>query len=219
MYITHFQLNPRRRGAMKLLTSPQAMHAAVLASFADPSETESGRVLWRRDRGRNREDLLIVSPQRPDLTHLVEQAGWPTTATWTTRPYAGVLARLAAGQRWRFRLTANPTTNGAADQQRGRGSVIPCTTIAQQEHWLRSRADRHGFDIPVNSLDAPELAVSERRTIQFARRQHTVTLATVTFEGILTVTDRDSFAHTLAHGIGRAKGYGCGLLTIAPADG
>ena len=37
-----------------------------------------------------------------------------------------------------------------------------------------------------------------------------------TFEGMLTVTDRDAFVHALTHGIGRAKGYGCGLLTIAP---
>ena len=38
----------------------------------------------------------------------------------------------------------------------------------------------------------------------------------VMYEGILTVTDRDRFIGALTQGIGRAKAYGCGMLTIIP---
>ena len=41
-----------------------------------------------------------------------------------------------------------------------------------------------------------------------------MTLSVVTFEGILKVTDRDAFRRSMVSGIGRAKAYGCGLLTV-----
>jgi len=37
----------------------------------------------------------------------------------------------------------------------------------------------------------------------------------VIFEGSLEVTDRDLFVKTVSEGIGRAKAYGCGMITIA----
>lgn len=39
-------------------------------------------------------------------------------------------------------------------------------------------------------------------------------LLSVTFEGILTVTDAVRFGNTLVEGIGRGKAFGLGLLTI-----
>jgi len=36
----------------------------------------------------------------------------------------------------------------------------------------------------------------------------------VTYEGILTVTDKERFRKTLIEGIGREKAYGMGLLTV-----
>ena len=124
MFLTRFSLNPVRRGARKLLGSPQAMHAAVLAGFPEQAGTERGRVLWRVDTDEHRVTLYIVSPDKPDLTHLVEQAGWPTTETWLTRPYEGVLERVAPGQRWGFRLTANPVRVLAPEPGEKRGKRV-----------------------------------------------------------------------------------------------
>jgi CRISPR system Cascade subunit CasE len=39
----------------------------------------------------------------------------------------------------------------------------------------------------------------------------------VRFEGVLEVTDPAAFAVTVASGVGSAKGYGFGLLSVAPA--
>jgi len=224
MYLSRIQLNPARREAQRVLSSPHVLHAAVLAAFPDPSARETGRVLWRLDIAPHRALVYIVSPERPDLTHLAEQAGWPSLEdSWGTRPYDPVLGRIENGHRYRFRLTANPVRSErlpAGERTAGeRGKVFGHVTVDQQEQWLLSRTKRLGFEIVAAAQTGkPDFVVSDRRTLTFSRRETRVTLRVATFEGTLAVTDREAFVHTLSHGIGRAKGYGCGLLTIAPAE-
>lgn len=225
MYLTRFQINAKRAGAYRLLGSPQGMHAAVLAGFADPRPDDRGRVLWRVDQRQHQTLLYLVSPAKPDLSHLVEQIGWPTTETWQTRDYDELLARVQQGQRWGFRLTANPTRSiRPAGLESVRGKVSAHVTVEQQTEWLLSKAEANGFVIPRSSNSAEwdpeqkEVAVSNRRTLKFKRQGSEVTIATATYDGVLEVVDKEAFLHSLTHGIGRAKGYGCGLLTIAPVD-
>lgn len=227
MFLSQIQLNPRRREAAPLLSSPHALHAAVLASFPDPSAQVTGRVLWRLDAGEHRTLLRVVSPERPDFTHIAEQAGWPTREdSWEVRSYDKVLARIEKGQRYGFRLTANPVYNKRVPDG-SRGKVHGHSTVTHQERWLLDRQERCGFQVEdmADAVPAPEgeggglgkaLRIVDRRTLSFSRREATVTLRVATFEGILAVHDRDAIVHALSHGIGRAKGYGCGLLTLAP---
>jgi CRISPR system Cascade subunit CasE len=217
VFLTKMPLNPRRRGARVLLSSPQALHAGVLAAFPDARPTSGGRVLWRLDTyGAHRVLLFIASPEKPDLTHLVEQAGWPTTQAWETSPYDRLLDTLCLGQRWQFRLTANPVRAGKRD---GWADTKPLghVTVAQQEQWLLDRAGRLGFQvIPRSVADGGlDLAVVDRAIKRFDRNGAPVTVSTVTFEGHLQVTDTKALTHSLTFGIGRAKAYGCGLLTLA----
>lgn len=223
MYLTRFAINPARRGARFLLGSPQRMHAAVLSGFppGTPLATEDGRVLWRVDRGPERRiELFVASPASPDLTHLVEQAGWPTQETWETRSYGPLLGRLARGQHWAFRLTANPVRHVRREPGR-RGKASAHVTVAQQQQWFLDRTAKMGIALtaPDDAVALP--AVQDRRTAAFDRRDDQaghgrVTIAVATFEGVAEVIDPDALRHSLTHGIGRARGYGCGLLTLAP---
>lgn len=238
MYLSHIQLNPARREAARVLSSPHVLHAAVLASFPDPSPRTSGRVLWRldstahtpaRDARHQNTRLYIVSPEPPDLTHLAEQAGWPTLEhSWGVRPYGPVLGGVENGQRYGFRLTANPVHSVRLPAGQ-RGKVYGHITASQQEQWLLARQERLGLSIddatdPASGdsffdddgLPLKSLRVTDRRTLTFSRRETSVTLRVATYEGLLTVTDRDAFVQALSFGIGRAKGYGCGLMTLAP---
>jgi CRISPR system Cascade subunit CasE len=219
MYLTRFEFNTARRGTRDLLASPQRLHATVLAAFpaALRDSTDHGRVLWRVDQRDTQTLLYIVSPHTPDLTHLVEAAGWPTTATWDTKPYTPLLDRLAPGDLWGFRLTANPVHSKRKSDDATRSQRFGHITVAHQTQWLLDRASRHGFTVPEGVHKEPDVAVHSRRTWRFPRQQHTVTLTTATFEGRLEVTDPDALRRALTHGIGPAKGYGCGLLTLARA--
>jgi CRISPR system Cascade subunit CasE len=213
-------INPARRGTRTLLASPQSMHAAVLAAFPPQPEPvgDAARVLWRVDRDAEHDVILyLCSPERPDLTHLVEQAGWPTTSSWQTRDYTPLLERLAAGQPWAFRLTANPVRRVRDAKHPDRGAVRGHVTAAQQVEWLLTKAAGAGFTVATASDGEPAVTVAERVVKNFARQGATVTLATARFDGVLHVSDEQLLRHTLVAGLGRAKSYGCGLLTLASA--
>ncbi|MFE6925473.1 type I-E CRISPR-associated protein Cas6/Cse3/CasE [Nocardia sp. NPDC057663] len=228
MHLSRVPLNPAREGTRRFLASPQVAHAAVMASFPPSDHTDEynpsdeGRVLWRIDQGENTIHLYVVSPARPDFTHVVEQAGWPTTSTWATRDYRDLLDDLAVGQRWHFRLTANPVRR-AMDRDRNdpteRGRTIGLDSQGQLQ-WLQRKATDHGFELGhcvSGDGQEPDAIVTDRRSVTFQRRSQKVSLSTATFEGTLRVTDPRALRGALVGGIGRAKGYGCGLLTLAPA--
>lgn len=227
MYLTRFRINSARVTARRLLSSPQNVHAAVMSSFADPPVMDGTgpRVLWRLDTpSRAQTFLYIASPARPDLTHLVEQAGWPATGGgWQTLDYRPFLTRLATGDRWAFRLTANPvhSIRRHADEPT---KVTAHVGPRHQTAWLLGHQDKAGFTIvekPPEQRHLPEdvheVTVHSRRPLSFQKRQgpKKVSLLAVTFDGRLEVTDPDAFRRTLTCGLGRGKAYGCGLMTLA----
>ncbi|MFJ1596239.1 type I-E CRISPR-associated protein Cas6/Cse3/CasE [Streptomyces sp. NPDC088261] len=248
MYLTRFRVNTARPGARRLLSSPQSLHAAVMTSFPGllPTAADSPRVLWRLDHNARAEVFLyVVSPARPDLTHMVEQAGWPAAALdpetpgWQSRPYGPFLDRLTTGDTWAFRLTANPVHS----IRRKDGEPTKRTahrTPVHQQGWLLERQERSGFRIvekpadrrllPAGTThkghphpgDAYELSVRDPRGLSFAKShegtagRERVTVVTVTFDGRLEVTDPEALRRTLVQGLGKAKAYGCGLMTLAP---
>jgi CRISPR system Cascade subunit CasE len=233
MYLTRFRVNTARPDARRLLSSPQVMHAAAMSSFPGilPTSDQAPRVLWRIDRNATAEVLLfIVSPDRPDLTHLVEQAGWPAAAAsgtpgWQTFTYTPFLDRLEKGTVWNFRLTANPVHHVRTRD----GRPIKRTahrTPRHQLQWLLDRQDVAGFRILAKSedqrrtehADEYQLVLRDQRSLEFAKRgtKGRVTLTTVTYDGRLEVADPDPLRRLLTRGLGKAKAYGCGLMTLAP---
>ncbi|MFF5407921.1 type I-E CRISPR-associated protein Cas6/Cse3/CasE [Streptomyces misionensis] len=250
-YLSKIALNPRRRAAVALLSSPHRLHAAILSGLAVQPVTE--RVLWRLDSNtEHRADILVLTERRPSWAHLVDDAGWPGAdgGTPLIADYTPLLERLARGREFGFRLTANPVQNvsrpdrpseqqaarlkeGADNGSRHRGFRVAHRTAAQQLEWLLKRCERHGFHIPeattappapglqseTQNLPAgPAVTIVSRDILRFRKRPNgpRVTLSTATFEGRLRVTDPDALRASLLDGIGPAKGYGQGLLTLAP---
>ena len=217
MYLTQMPLNPERRSTRDMLSSPQKIHAAVLSAFV-PGTAASGRILWRIDRPeRHRLELYVVSPTQPSLEAMADQAGWPNQPLWRTADYTPFLKRLGDGQRWVFRLRANPIKSIRASAGE-RGRRVPLVRTDDQVRWLVERGERLGFGL-VDGEHGPNIRVLDQVRDRFARRSdgesRTVTLATVTFEGVLEVRDAAQLREALVTGFGAGKGYGCGLMTLA----
>ncbi|MFI6574772.1 type I-E CRISPR-associated protein Cas6/Cse3/CasE [Nocardiopsis sp. NPDC050513] len=236
MYLSRVFLNPRRRGAKLFLGSPQRLHAAVLSSFAQdpPTGADDGpRVLWRLDADdRRRPVLWVSSPDRPSFENITDDYGWPgAEAPYETRSLHSLLERLSPGQEYVFRLTVNPVKAEAGrigpDGRRGRGKVVPLAGAARVE-WLVDRSAKWGFEIPPGPVPTPEGAPAHAVEIRDSQRLRfhkgrgadegggrAVVLQTATVEGTLRVTDAAAFRRTLTRGVGRARAYGCGMMTLA----
>lgn len=216
MYLSRITLDANRRETMRALASPHLLHGAIEQSF----DGKKQRNLWRVDWLGDICYLLVLSPDKPDPSRIVEQFGHQQTERpLETKFYDQLFARLQVGQAWQFRLKANPIHSSSSDKdvESGRGKVFAHVTQAQQKQWLFARAEVCGFMLKEDTFD-----VVHTQWVKFHKgidRGFEVTLHTSTFEGVLTITDTERFRQTLISGIGRAKAYGCGLLTIACRGG
>ena len=226
MYLSRVSLDLTRLDTVAFASSPYKVHAAVERAFAPDAvrESEKGRILWRLDEapGNEREAwLYVMSPDKPDFTHICDQDAVEPAHAWATKDYDPVLDRISEGQLWQFRLKANPVRKVFIDKGRRERAGIVGTlqghvTEAQQRAWLLDRAEANGFCISQTEAGYEQLVVSHRRREKFKRKSDVITLATAQYDGVLEVTDAKAFRHTLGFGLGRARGFGCGLLTIAP---
>ncbi|WP_351230167.1 type I-E CRISPR-associated protein Cas6/Cse3/CasE [Streptomyces sp. NPDC002133] len=242
-FLSRIRINPLRAESRKLLASPRAMHGAVQGGL--PGTPAQERTLWRLDADNpHRPHLYVLTPSKPDWTHLVEQAGWPDAdgEHYAIADYTPLLEQLALGREFAFRLTASPVQNTSRPdkptprqaERLARGEArsfrLGHRTAAAQMNWFLTRTTRWGFDIPLaqglaDTHDADgnpprdvRLVARDRRTFSKGSipKDTRVVMQAATYEGRLRVTDVALLTERLLNGIGPSKAYGCGLLTLAP---
>lgn len=231
-YLSRISLNPLRTGAQRMLSNPHVTHAAVLGGLSRQPVDE--RVLWRLEAKHHRVEMLVLTNSTPSWEHIVEKAGWTHAddPQILVRDYAPLLAMVERGREFAFRLRANPVRatktlatvgqqepDSARAERSSRGRRVAHTTVAHQLDWLTSRIEGWGFEIPVGSAGAPDVALVGRETLRFRRTPNStdrVTLSTATFEGRARVIDAEVARSRLLLGVGSARAYGCGLITLAP---
>ncbi|MGW2332125.1 type I-E CRISPR-associated protein Cas6/Cse3/CasE [Streptomyces sp. NPDC001700] len=187
-YLSRIRINPLRAESRRLLANPRAMHGAVMGGL--PEASHGDRVLWRLDADDSRRPhLFVLTPGKPDWTHIVEKAGWPDAEGEhaAVRDYAPLLGHIAVGREFAFRLTASPVQNtqtpisptptqaarlaaaADSDRKRVRGFRLGHRTAAAQLNWFLTRTERWGFDIPVSRTDTPAPGLVDGPTVGDAR--------------------------------------------------
>lgn len=203
MYLSRVELDLNNRSTLKALGSQSIIHGAVESSFSG----ERKRNLWRIDKLGDKLYLLILSEDKPCLSSISSQFG-NNDSDAETRNYDTLLNRVKLGGKWRFRLTANPTKSVSSNG--GRGKVHAITIVDLQKQWLAEKSEKCGFKLADDSFD-----VVENKWCKFRKKDgSTVSLLSVSFEGVLEITDEELFKASLTNGIGRGKAYGMGLLTV-----
>lgn len=212
MYLSRVEVDRNNRQKIAELTHLGAYHNWVEQSFPiDPSASARPRHLWRLDQLGGKQYLLVVSETKPDLEAL-ERYGKHAQ----TKDYDAALSAFKVGQRFRFRLVANPSYSvPRPDAKHDR--IYPHVTIAQQREWLMEKSVNHGFTIPKAEDGTPQFDIVARDyPVLHRKKGRAVKLSRVAFEGELEITDRDQFIHAMTAGIGREKAYGMGMLTVIP---
>lgn len=223
MYFSRVTINPHLRNARRALASLERLHAIIARATSDrdqDTDISDERPLWRLDESRGGQGarLYIVSRRVPDLGVLMKQLGTgPQELSFTD--YEPFLCRLSRGQEWGFRCRANPTKSIGSGHTGVRGHRTGIVSKNEQLEWFVAQAKRGGFHMPINRVEAPEVLVRESTLVSFKRHNSNVTLSSAIFDGVLAIDDPNAVRAAMTGGIGRAKGYGFGLLTLVPLAG
>ncbi len=144
--------------------------------------------------------------------------------------------RLEAGQRYRFFLRGNATVakkaalhelaNATKEEFRAaRGKRLAIRGEAALLGWLESQGKKHGFGLVETAFpqeDAadkliPAVRLGQAHDVEWRANgkhgQHTG----ADFEGLLEVVEAAKLTAAVERGIGPAKAFGYGLLSLAPA--
>jgi CRISPR system Cascade subunit CasE len=203
MFLSKLVLNPRSRQVRRELAEPYEMHRTLLRAFPDANAGGPGRVLFRVDVGRATgiPTLLMQSEKPPDWSSLEALRDYLSGAPAESRP---VCLQFATGQQLRFRLRANPTV-------KRNGKRLGLLREEDQIAWLRRKGEEGGFALN-GVVVIPDGFTQGRKTDDHG--PHELSHFAVRFDGVLTVTDSDRFAQTLAAGVGSGKAFGFGLLSV-----
>jgi CRISPR system Cascade subunit CasE len=148
--------------------------------------------------------LYRVEPSIRGGRVLVQSSQRPETSGLEVRDLAPVLEVLTAGKKAAFIIKVNAvrTVNRTGDD----GKVRTHRAHVGREEipaWLSQRIT--GLDIH----DTVDMATSYER---FGKTP----LYVATCKGVGTVTDPEALSEVVQNGIGKARSYGCGILTIIP---
>lgn len=127
---------------------------------------------------------------------------------------------------FRFRLRANPSRkvrrvdeSDPENRATNNGARLHIRNIDDLLQWIDRKGDQHGFVIKkIKEIrnEPPVYGYKVARDHSGNQKKiHKITIEGTIYEGILEVTDVDTFVECLVKGIGPSKSYGFGLLSIA----
>ncbi len=226
MYLSKLTLNPRSAQVRAELARPYEMHRTLMNAFpqgkvkVERDDDNAAGVLFRVDRAAsprdNRITVLVQSQTAPDWTDLNDKRDARGHAYLLQPPESKSFElKLAAGQTLAFRLRANPTKRlgkGAGDDHHKRVGIY---AEDEQLKWLQRKADAGGFRI-VRAMVSREDRIENAEAIRRGEQTHDLKMLSVQFDGVLQVVNAEQLRETIARGIGSGKGFGFGLLSLAP---
>lgn len=192
--------HPALRAAMRRPGDEAQLHRAVMSLFPDDLP---GREGGARAAGRilHRLDTPPAGPARLLIQHAVAlRADVATDPTLRHVALSAVLDRLVPGISCRFRVVLN-----AVRSQTGTGKRLAVTDPDDLVSWGHARLAGCGFG-HIELVAPPTTALTRGRS----------PLWTARYDGHAQIADHDVAAGAVRDGVGRAKAYGCGLLSLLP---
>jgi len=182
------------------VTDAYSVHRVVYSLF--PAQERQTRDFLFADKGGDfhGRKILILSQRRPDPLSFgkIESKEIPSV--------------FLDYEEYGFEVRMNPTkrekTTGKTVSIRGKESL---TT------WFCEKAlSTYGFEVLKDSHGTPLIQVQGIGIQSFEKDGAVVVHGVATFIGKLRVIDRESFKKAFEEGMGRAKGFGFGLLQLVP---
>ncbi len=233
LYLSRLLLNPLSRRVANELMHPYEMHRTLAHAFPEEAFAANGReekstvFLFRTEEDDTRRfvTVYVQSVLEPDWAKIPERDEYlcetPEYPSISCKDIMPAYQTLRDGQILSFRLRANPTKRIGKTNADLPGKRVALLREEEQIEWLarKGRGDgTGGFKLVMNESASMVTVVPEGK--KFGRKteneqKHEMTHNAVLFDGLLQITDADAFRGTLLRGIGSAKAFGFGLLSIA----
>ena len=236
VYLSRILFDVRSRHSQRLIADCHELHRSLMQAFPQAPGGVSARdyfgVLFRGESVGAHPHMyrvLVQSQHKPDWSCIPDHT-LATSPDERSNPVVRSIdheyAILDEGTNLSFRLRANPTkrvnTRNMDAPAEVRGKRLALSSDDDRIAWLVRHAARAGFEVVRTDVQLDERDVRitpqpqshgwKKRDLQ---SHHRLTFGSVTFEGILRVTDQEQFRQALLEGIGPGKAYGFGLLSIA----
>ena len=221
MYLSKLLLNPRNQAARRDASSPYELHRTLARAFPTPDGTHyraAAQVLFRSELRVGTSgnplaptlEVLVQSSQEPIWKEL------PTNYLVSSPSTKVVQLSLSTGQECAFRLVANPTRKvKRLNHSQGKRVALPDFTTEEgptpARSWLDRQGKQHGFQVLFVLTEASWIG---KRDAESASKSD-LSIYRVRYEGLLRITDAQSLTEAITQGIGPAKAFGCGLLSLA----
>ncbi|OQB26930.1 MAG: CRISPR-associated endoribonuclease Cse3 [Chloroflexi bacterium ADurb.Bin180] len=199
IYLSRLRLN-QSRAALLWSANPYRMHQRLsMGSGHDP------RLLFRLEEAQGSAQVLVQSQCQPDWAEVFVDL--PVLAA--PPEFKPLNLRLAAGMACCFRLLANPTVKRA-------GKRLGLMREPDQRAWLERKLGEAGCQVLSLTVTPRGILRSRKGTgDEQGQQSHLAVL----YDGVLQVLDPGALVSAVEAGIGSAKGYGFGLLSLAPLRG
>lgn len=222
MNLSKLILNPSHAQVRKDLQTPYDLHRSLSRGFGKRATTTPGRILFRLEESNQRDrypTALVQSEQeQPDWSSLL-QSNY-LLAAYGPKPFT---LNLRQGQQLAFRLLGNPVRKTRLEGRK-HAVRVPLFHATRAQHddkkdgyldWLQRQAQNHGFKV-LWVRDTPLPRQAKPLTYPSSAKQG-ISHWGVRFDGHLLVENPDAVRQAVRTGIGPAKSFGFGLLSLAPA--
>jgi len=218
LWLTRIVPSPSSREARRDLSGSDQgirLHQRMLQMFPDgiegPARAAFG-VLFRAEDSPRGPQILLQSHIAPDASRLPGAYG-----SVETRSLDALLAHLHKGMVVNYRCVANPVRKpGATSREAYKLPPVVALSGNAAVAWWERQSNAAGLE-PLHINAHPLATVRGQRGSKGPSAQQRIQHARTQFDGTARVLDAELLREKLATGIGRAKAYGCGLLSIAPA--
>lgn len=193
----------------------QALHRDIMRLAPDDLGAEARKaagVLFRAEQTQTGLRILAQLTTPPQIERLAPDFAYNAQC----RNVAEMLLSIDSGMQVRYRIDANATKRHGNSNPEKKGKLASLRGQEAEDWWRRRAADAGLTLLSVTSRAMPDILGSRTRDRDNHRRTtgHGVTR----FEGIAVVSQPERVRAAVTEGIGRARTYGCGLLSIAPAS-